>query len=188
MTALVSCAIAAAFTPCAHSICLSLPMRAVRFAFCFASPATADSGFRWVAEPAFHAAAATQGGVEPLQQGGLWGLLGLNGQWLFPPQFEAVGAGGMRVFAVRQGSKCGLVNLRGEVVADYERWLRIMNMTHPAPPATYAPPPIPRCDTMVRGMRLAPRVSSTRRRCPSIRCPAMTIPAWPAPRREFRLR
>lgn len=120
MTALVSCAIAAAVAPCVQSLYRSLPVRALLFALCLATPAAADSGFHWVAEPAFQAAGAAQGGVVPLQQGDLWGLMGLDGQWLFPPQFQAVGAGGMGVFAVQQGGKWGLVNLRGEVVADYE--------------------------------------------------------------------
>ncbi|WP_241427678.1 WG repeat-containing protein [Fertoeibacter niger] len=102
-----------------------MPFRALRPALALMATllphmAQAENAFRWVVEPAFDDAGSAHRGVVPLQQGGLWGLMGPAGQWIVPPSFQAVGAAGDGRFAVQQRGLWGAVDLAGQVVIPVE--------------------------------------------------------------------
>ncbi len=83
------------------------------------TPARAQDGFRWIADPLFEDAGAAQDGVVPLRQGGLWGLAGRDGSWRVSPQFDAMGAqAGGRFVAQLQG-RWGVVDADGAVVVPF---------------------------------------------------------------------
>lgn len=78
--------------------------------------AQAQEGFRWVAEPRFEDAGAAFGGVVPLREGELWGLMGADGAWAAAPMFEAVGRSGGERIAVRLAGKWGVADTAGRLV------------------------------------------------------------------------
>ena len=96
-------------------------MRLVSLLLCLAAtPSLAQTGFRWVAEPQFEAAGSAHRGVVPVQQGGLWGLMGADGGWIVAPSFQAVGGSGEGRFAVQAKGLWGVVDTVGQVVLPLE--------------------------------------------------------------------
>lgn len=47
----------------------------------------AQSGFRWLVEPAYDDAGAAFDGVVPLLSDGRWGLMGSDGSWRVAPRY-----------------------------------------------------------------------------------------------------
>ncbi|WP_407494866.1 WG repeat-containing protein [Pseudooceanicola sp. MF1-13] len=75
--------------------------------------AHAQSGFRWVVDPAYDDAGAAFDGAVPLRQGDKWGLMGADGQWRVAPQFEALGAASDGHIAVKRDGRWGIIDLDG---------------------------------------------------------------------------
>lgn len=80
----------------------------------------AETGYDWIVEPRFEDAGAVHQGVTPLQEGGLWGLMGRDGQWIVPPEYEAVGTSGAGRFPLAKGGKWGVLDLAGQIVTPFE--------------------------------------------------------------------
>ncbi|WP_426035544.1 WG repeat-containing protein [Cypionkella sp. TWP1-2-1b2] len=95
-------------------------MRAFILAAFLATPAMAEDAFQLVVEPGFQDAAAAHQGVVPLKQGGLWGLMGRDGQWIVTPQYQAVGDPGIGWFPVQKSGKWGTVDLTGAEIAGFD--------------------------------------------------------------------
>ena len=83
-------------------------------------PALAQEGFSWVAEPVFDDAGSAQDGAVPVQQGGVWGLMGRDGAWVIEPQFAAMGAQDAGLFTAELGGRWGIVSAMGQVVVPFE--------------------------------------------------------------------
>lgn len=86
----------------------------------FALPAMAEDGFDWRVAPDMQAAGPAHQGVVAFQQGGLWGLMGADGQWVVAPRYQAVGQPGAGRFPVQEGGKWGVVDLAGQVATPFE--------------------------------------------------------------------
>jgi WD40 repeat protein len=75
--------------------------------------AHAETGYRWVAPPAYDDAGSAFEGVVPLRQGELWGLMGSTGAWRVPPRYEALGRPSEGHYPVKIQGKWGIVDLDG---------------------------------------------------------------------------
>jgi hypothetical protein len=78
--------------------------------------AHAETGYRWVAPPAYDDAGSAFEGVVPLRQGELWGLMGSTGAWRVPPRYEALGRPSEGHYPVKIHGTWGSVDLDGVTV------------------------------------------------------------------------